>query len=318
MSLYLAVVEITNNCNLRCKHCYSFFNENKTININDFQNICQQLNLLGVKIITIGGGEPMLLGTKIKNYIKIAKRNFKITRLTTNGTLINDKNVKCLKDIDFIQVSLDGTQKIHNYIRGSGTFEKAINGIKLLKYYRIPCSIMMTVSDYNLSLLKEVYKISQTLNVPFGFERITNMGRGKNFLSLSKTNTKNLIKRARELKIESTDPLYIINDKPRRDYLLKNKIIGGCAAGNMAIVIDADMNLLPCVRLRIPLGNIKTMKIAEILEKSKMVKRLKNRNLLKGKCGKCSYKFICGGCRANAYASSNDYLGEDPGCFIDR
>ncbi len=314
--LYLAVVEITNACNLRCKHCYGFFDKNRIINISDFQNICQQLSLVGTKIINISGGEPMVLGAMIREYVRIAKKYFKIIHLTTNGTLINDENIKHLAGVDCVQVSLDGTQKIHNHIRGLNTFRKAINGIKLLKSYRIPCSIMMTVSDYNLPSLKNVYRISQALNVPLGFERITNAGRGRNFLSLSRINVRKLIKYSRELKIESTDPLCIISDTLRRSYLLKNKIIAGCMAGNMAVAIDTDMGLLPCVRLRIPLGNLKTTKIKEILRRSKTVKQLSNRDILKGKCGRCSYKFICGGCRANAYASSGDYLGEDPGCFI--
>lgn len=314
--LHLAVVEITNNCNLRCKHCYGFFSGNKIINISNFQNICQQLSLLGVNTITLTGGEPLIMGRGIKKYIKISKEHFKTVNLTTNGTLINCKSVKYLKDIDCVQISIDGTEKIHNYIRGLGTFRKAINAIKLLKSNNISCSIMMAVSDYNLHSLKEIYTLSKSLNVPLGFERVTSIGRGKKFFSLSKINTKRLIKYSQAFKIESTDPLCIINNKSKRNYLLKNKIIAGCLAANMAITIDSNMNLLPCSRLRLPLGNLKKVKIIDILKKSKIAKELSNRNLLKGKCGGCTYKFICGGCRANAFALTGDYLEEDSHCFI--
>lgn len=314
--LYLAVVEITSNCNLNCKHCYAFFNKSKVIGIEDFKSICAQLNSLGTDIITISGGEPMILGSKIKEYVTIANFFFNVVNLTTNGTLITSMNVKYLKSFNCVQVSIDGPCKIHDHIRGTGNFKKAIKSIKMLKLNNIHCSIMTTVSNFNINFLKDVYYIARDLNVPLGFERITNVGRGKNFYSLSKSNTKKLINCAQELKIESSDPLCTVNNQLKREYLLKNKIIAGCMAGNLVVAIDADLNVLPCARLRIPLGNLKNSTLENILKNSKVVKQLKNRELLKGKCKKCLYKFICGGCRAMPYSLNKDYLAEDPSCFL--
>jgi len=45
---------------------------------------------------------------------------------------------------------------------------------------------------------------------------------------------------------------------------------------------------------------------------------LRNKNLLEGKCGDCSYRYQCGGCRARAYGYFGDYLAPDPGCIINR
>lgn len=317
MQFHLAVIEINKACNLKCKHCYSFFeSDNTAINIDDFSVLCEQLSFLGVNMITITGGEPMLLGKNIKEYIKISKRFFKIINMTTNGTLLTENNVKYINRINNVQVSIDGPEKIHDYIRGKGNFYKAVNSVKILKLNEIPCSIMMTVNDYNFLFLEDVYKISKKLDVSMGFERITSIGRGKNSLFLSKSNFKKLIKYSCKLGIESTDPLCSLYDVKKRNYLLRNKIRAGCMAGNMAIVIDADMNLLPCARLRIILGNVKTKKIIDVLRDSKIIKRLNDRRLLKGKCNKCNYKLICGGCRAAAYAFSGNYLNEDPDCFI--
>ncbi|MEO0253650.1 MAG: radical SAM/SPASM domain-containing protein, partial [candidate division WOR-3 bacterium] len=49
---------------------------------------------------------------------------------------------------------------------------------------------------------------------------------------------------------------------------------------------------------------------------NKIFKELRDTDLLKGKCGKCKYKKICGGSRARAYAIYEDYLEEDPFCVI--
>jgi len=56
---------------------------------------------------------------------------------------------------------------------------------------------------------------------------------------------------------------------------------------------------------------------SEIWYGSELLKALRNRSLLKGKCGKCEYRETCGGCRGRAYASSGDYLAEDPVCLKD-
>jgi len=312
---HLALIEITNNCNLRCKHCYGFFEGNNFISINDFKFICDQLNETGVSFLTITGGEPMLLGEEIKEYINISKKTFKEVFLTTNGTLIDEDNVMFLKGLDTVQVSIDGPEKIHNSIRGRGVYQKAVRGIKILKRNNIPTSIMMTVNNYNISFFKKVYDLSQSLDVLMGFERMTSTGRGKNFLNLSKKNTKKLIGLAKKYNVESADPLCTVSNKEKRDYLYQNKVVGGCTAGTMALAIDAKMNILPCARLRIPLGNLKEKNISEILNNNKIIKKLNNRDSLKGKCGKCKYKFICGGCRASAFALTDDYMEEDPQCF---
>jgi len=314
-NLHLAVIEITSNCNLSCKHCYGFYNKNLFINLDDFKDICFQLKDLGVSIITLSGGEPLMVGNLLADYLEESKKLFQVVQLTTNGTLINKSNIYLLKNVDLVQVSLDGPQEIHDYIRGKGNFVKTLTALKLLKKHNIKCSIMMTVNPYNLSYLNQMVKIAKILKVPIGFERITNVGRGKNFCQLSKKESKKLINVSIKLKIKSSDPLFLMSNKSYKNYLLNNHILGGCMAGNMAICIDTFLNVLPCARLRVILGNLKQYTLTEILKRSEIVQNLSNRMLLKGKCGSCKYKFVCGGCRAMAYAKNKDYLDEDPGCF---
>lgn len=314
--IYLAAVEITQNCNLFCKHCYGFFKQNKVISLKDFERVLYQLHSLGTKILTITGGEPMMVGKKICDYIKTAKKFFKFINLTSNGTLINEKNVNYLRNASHVQISIDGPERIHDYIRGRGTFKKAFEALKILKKANINCSIMMTVSDYNIDFINEVRQFSLKLGVKLGFERITNVGRGKEFNQLNLRSTKKLIKFIHKFNLETTDPLSIVYNRSKRNYLLRNKIFSGCSAGCTAITIDTDLNVLPCSRLRIKLGNLNEEKLKDILDESSIVKKLKNRNLLTGKCGKCRFKFICGGCRAMSYAINNNYLDSDPGCFI--
>ncbi|MCZ7634627.1 MAG: hypothetical protein M5U12_00250 [Verrucomicrobia bacterium] len=57
--------------------------------------------------------------------------------------------------------------------------------------------------------------------------------------------------------------------------------------------------------------------IRDIVANTEIFRRVLDRNQLGGKCGRCRYKFTCGGCRAMALFASGDYMGEDPQCFFE-
>ena len=91
--------------------------------------------------------------------------------------------------------------------------------------------------------------------------------------------------------------------------------IGGCGAGRFYCAISPEGNVQPCVFLPITVGNLKTDKFENIWSNSSVFKAFRNRENLKGRCGKCEFKYVCGGCRARAYSYYNDYLMSDPGCI---
>ena len=93
------------------------------------------------------------------------------------------------------------------------------------------------------------------------------------------------------------------------------EFIGGCGAGRIYMAIQPDGTVTPCVFLPIPVGNLRRDKLKEIWEKNKLINDLKDKDLLKQPCGSCEFRYICGGCRARAYAYFGDYLAADPGCL---
>ena len=58
----------------------------------------------------------------------------------------------------------------------------------------------------------------------------------------------------------------------------------------------------------------KTNKINQKIQELKIIKKLKNRDLLEGRCSSCYNKYICGGCRARAYARTGNFLEGDDAC----
>jgi radical SAM protein with 4Fe4S-binding SPASM domain len=92
--------------------------------------------------------------------------------------------------------------------------------------------------------------------------------------------------------------------------------IGGCGAGRLYCSLSPQGDVHPCVFFPVNVGNLKTQKFTDIWLNSKLFNALRDRSNLKGACGKCSYKYICGGCRARANAYHDDFLASDPGCIL--
>jgi radical SAM protein with 4Fe4S-binding SPASM domain len=113
---------------------------------------------------------------------------------------------------------------------------------------------------------------------------------------------------------------YILEKKGIQDGLLikiAEQVFHGCAAGRGFVYIKANGEVWPCPFVEVNTGNVREKPFSEIYKEAPVFKNLRNReNTLKGLCGDCRYKKICGGCRGRAWAYSGDYLAEDPRCFI--
>lgn len=99
---------------------------------------------------------------------------------------------------------------------------------------------------------------------------------------------------------------------------LAEKLFHGCTAGRGFVYIKSNGDVWPCPFIEISAGNVKDRPFDIIWKDSEIFLKLRDReNTLKGRCGHCEFRKICGGCRGRALAYNNDYLAEDPSCFLD-
>ncbi len=91
--------------------------------------------------------------------------------------------------------------------------------------------------------------------------------------------------------------------------------IGGCGAGRIYCAVQPNGAVTPCVFMPIVVGDLTKQTLNEIWRSSPVLRALRDREKLKGECGKCQYKYICGGCRARAYAYTHDVLAPEQGCI---
>lgn len=96
-----------------------------------------------------------------------------------------------------------------------------------------------------------------------------------------------------------------------------NAMTKGCLAGTGVCFVSHRGEIFPCGYLPLEAGNIREQAFQQIWESSPLFAELRDPDLLEGKCGLCEFKRVCSGCRARAYGTTMEYLGEEPFCLYE-
>jgi radical SAM protein with 4Fe4S-binding SPASM domain len=348
---FLVVWDFTHRCNLSCKHCYSnsgAIQENE-LTTEEALEVVDQLADFGVTALAFSGGEPLCR----KDFFEVASHSAKrglYVSVATNGTLLTEENVKKLKQtkINYVEVSIDGaTAQTHDSFRGvPGAFDKAVAGLKTCVEANLCACIATTATKSNLAEMPGILDLAEEIGVErFTYFNFVPTGRGKMHYDqdLSPEEKEQLMlylldrmSRGYKVTILTTAPqlarvaiqcqspgdeatmsmAHMQTVKVSKKAIPLADFIGGCGAGRLYCSLSPQGDVHPCVFFPVNVGNLKREKFEDIWLNSKLFNLLRNRDNLKGACGICSYKFICGGCRARASAYNNDVLSSDPGCIL--
>lgn len=163
---------VTNRCNLRCSYCYANvdnrFDENlKDYTTEELKKYIDDLYTLGTRWFIILGGEPLMRKDIGEILEHLDKKNVLI-EVVTNGYFAK-KHIESLKLADFICVSLDGNEEDNDAIRGKGSYQKAIDAVKLLTENGITTRIHATISTANLNSIEDMEKIAMEYGIQYGY-----------------------------------------------------------------------------------------------------------------------------------------------------
>ena len=166
----VAMVNITNRCTLRCKHCFIYRDGNP----NDarvemktpvmLEKLAALQKLHGIQHMLWMGGEPLLRPDVLKNGIKLFPNNI----ITTNGTI----NPIELPDCIYV-ISLDGPPRLNDMVRGNGTFKKVMKTLSNIpdKFSStIMCQCVVTrQNEDSLEELVELLRPTRAEGMTFSF-----------------------------------------------------------------------------------------------------------------------------------------------------
>jgi len=168
-------IHITNFCQLNCKHCYLSPKNTAHMSLKTFIGVIEDFKETKHPIpntnVILSGGEPLTHPDfpYFLNYLRSQKIPL---MMSSNGILI-PHYIHLFQPNDGIQISIDGDNDTHNYIRGEDVFANAENALYMLKKNKINHSITMAVSQENAHTIDTVIKLckdtdTKTLNLtPF-------------------------------------------------------------------------------------------------------------------------------------------------------
>lgn len=339
-NLRLVAWEVTRTCNLACIHCRAaaldrpYENELTT---EECFRLLDNIETFASPIIILTGGEPLLR----QDIFDIAsygnQKGFRMT-MAVNGTLLSMEMAKRMiaAGIQRISISLDGaTAASHDaFRRVKGAFDGALNGIANARAAGLDFQVNTTITQQNLQELPAIQELVVSLGaVAHHIFLLVPMGRGKEIeeQAISAEQYEKTLhwfyeQRGRvplQLKATCAPHYYrILRQRAKSedrevnfDTFGLDAMTRGCLGGTGFAFVSHVGQVQPCGYLELDCGNVREKSFREIWEKSSIFCNLRNFKEYEGKCGKCEYVRVCGGCRARAYESTGNYLAPEPLCL---
>lgn len=261
-------------------------------------------------ILVLSGGEPLLRNDIFELAKYGTKKGLKVT-MGTNGTLITDDVAKQLLDsgIRTIAVSVDSdSSTFHDEFRGiNGAWQKTMDGIIACLRNGVNVQFNITVTQQNFENLENIFSMAENFGVKNAhLFFLVSTGRGKNVKDVTPEIYEGVLNYVfqwnsqHQLKVKPTcAPQFM---RIAKQLNIKNLHYSrGCIAGISYCRITPDGSVTPCPYLPVSVGNVKDTSFNDIWFNSETLSALrKYETNLHGKCGKCEYQTICGGCRARA------------------
>lgn len=333
----LIALELTRACNLACKHCRASAitqPESRELSTSEVENLIESIAIFCKPVIILTGGEPLLRSDVFDIARFITARGLSAA-LATNATLVTPEFAVEIKQsgIERVSVSIDGaSEKTHDEFRNAkGAFAASMQGIKNLQLAGVSVQINTTITKHNIAELQNILELAKQLKVQaLHIFMLVPTGRGREIEGeeVSPEQYEQVLNWFYHAQIAETNISFKATCAPHYYRIMHQKglkkaeqksplerVTKGCLAATGFCFISSTGDVQPCGYLPLIVGNIRDKPFAEIWFNSREFRELRDPEKLKGKCGRCEFKRVCGGCRARAYARYGDYLEEEPYCI---
>jgi AdoMet-dependent heme synthase len=334
-TLYL---ETTRSCNFGCANCSSGSHLKNVIwgeELSTDQIINRVLKPayeLGTRNIAFSGGEFLLRKDAFELLEEADKTGFRLS-VVSNGSTLNDKTISKLKELLannlMISLGINSFDNDENSSTRCVTGDSLLDLIKKLEHEYINMNICVTVGMQTADSLHLTLDKIRELKLPHNRIPYAPRHTNEKHLMFDKETLKNKIHPALRKYFQgyvSFIPYFIppeihkkYSGQSENEWNVPTNPSGGCWCGSF-YSINPEGEVSPCPLLgdHFTGGNVLNQDLKNILFKSELFQKIVSRKDFGGRCGKCRYRFTCGGCRTMAYYQTGDVFAEDPTCFIDE
>ncbi|MCF8566383.1 TIGR04053 family radical SAM/SPASM domain-containing protein [Alicyclobacillus tolerans] len=340
-SPFIVIWEVTRACQLHCLHCRAEAQRHRDpgeLSTAEGKRLIDEIAGLDKPLLVFTGGDPLEREDLFELIEYGTKQGLKVSITPSATPKVTHEAIAKAKSagLERWAFSLDGsTAEIHDRFRGTkGSYDRTIYALNVLRELQIPIQLNTTVSRYNLTDLQKIAELAAQYDATLWsvfFLVPTGRARAKDMISAEEH--EQVVEWLYELSqsssfdVKTTEAPYY-----RRVVLQHRKEQGadgmarpihdpkslraamGVNDGNGFVFISHLGDVSPSGFLPLVAGNVRVQSLAEIYRESPMFQNLRNPDLLKGKCGICEFRKVCGGSRAKAFSMTGDYMESDPSC----
>lgn len=305
-------IDLTSNCDWKCKFCYvGSDNEANVENIKftpyeRFVEIIDRIVEADVFKINIFGGEP-LIHPDVLRIAKYAKKKGLEVGTVSNGSRITKDTINELsRYLDGCSLSMHGFEKTHDFLTGiDGSYKKSMESLDMLSKSDIKTGICYTLVNRNLDEFGEFCSfVSQNFPISyFALNRLIPAGKVLDERKTLEPSVKDFNKALKTLKEKKREyPSIYFNVSDSIPYCLIEKDVrdlsNSCSAGITFAALDEHGNLKLCSGSSYVIGNIFEEKLERLWQDSELMEYYRSLEWLNKKCKSCeNIEYCLGGCK---------------------
>ena len=281
------------------------------------------MKALGTEMLILTGGEPLLRKDVYEIAQAASSRGIWVV-MGTNGVLVTEpvveKMIEC--GVRGVAISIDSLDPAkHDHFRGGpDAWAHSVRALDICRANGLPVLIQATVMEMNYAEIPELLAFAREKGAwSFNLYFLVQTGRGQQMNDLSAERTETMLGNLVDWQDQYRPMLVRSKCAPQFKQIAYEKGLGGlesggCMAGTQYCRITPQGDVTPCPYMTVVAGNVRNQSFGEVWRTSPVLQELRDLKQLKGRCGRCEFNELCGGCRCRAYAAHGDYLQEDPAC----
>ena len=322
---------LTRRCNLACAHCYisagAWHTDADELTTAECLRISDEiLELSPAPMFVLSGGEP-LVRADLERISRHAAEGGATVVVGTNGIGLTAERIGSLKDagVRGVAVSVDSLRsEYHDRFRhGQAALEDTLAAVERLRDARLDFVLQTTLTRGNRDEVERLADFAAASGaVCFNLYFVVPTGRAERMRGLRPDENETVLAELTDLQRRYRGVLMIRSkcqpqimrhvfeadpESPLLNYATR------CPCGVQYCRITPDGKLTPCPYTPVVAGDLRVASFGEVWRRSAVFEEMRAGEL-QGKCGRCEYRLICGGCRARAYAETGDLMGPDESC----
>lgn len=322
----VAIWEVTRACALACRHCRAEANPHRhplELTFDEGLRLMDQVKELGPAVFVLTGGDPFMRKDLAELTRYGTSIGLRIAGSPSGTNLANLNNMqKCAQaGMQRVAFSLDhADEAAHDAFRGvRGSYRWTMQGLQAAREAGMELQIGTTVTRFNKDSLKAIAEKVAEIGVSlWSVFFLIPTGRGQLDDMLTPAEHEEVMHWLADFSAQAPFPIKSTEGPHWRRVLLQRGVsklpTAGVNDGKGFVFISHTGEVHPSGFLPFDAGNIRTQSLTDIYRNSEIFRMLRDPSQLKGKCGACEFKSICGGSRARAYGVYGDWLAEDPAC----